>query len=388
GAPAPAKPITTEVGPLSFMELRRRLNVWLQALTTNRGDGTELTFDELARRLKVMQERRSRVITISFQWTTAEKAAAVANRIVELYVLRITDQQRANNIGELARLEDRIAAIKSDVERTNAALHKAIERRFDARQTVGSEKQEAQGGPRDLQRGATTSAQVYANLLQRQKEIREQHELIKSDANILSLASPPARPSSPNPILFMLPALIASLICASWLAVVLERLDRGLRCAREIKDALGISCLGLVPRIPRGHPTLLCGYLLTEPFSMYAQAIRSAVAMLRLAEPAHAAKVVLISSSIPGEGKTALAQSLAAFVGLLGRRALLVDLDFQQGSRPGEFDDTGERGIVHLSLQNRPAAERILHVAEAGFDYLTMPTHRLDPLTFPASEQV
>src|SRR5262249_4194931 len=96
----------------------------------------------------------------------------------------------------------------------------------------------------------------------------------------------------------------------------------------------------------------------------------------------------LISSSIPGEGKTALAQSLAAFVGLLGRRALLVDLDFQQGSRPGEFDDTGERGIVHLSLQNRPAAERILHVAEAGFDYLTMPTHRLDPLTFPASEQV
>jgi polysaccharide biosynthesis transport protein len=383
-----AKPITTEVGPLSFKELRRRLNVWLQALARKRGDGTELTYDELDRSLKVMQERRSRVITISFQWTSPEKAAAIANRIVELYVQNQSEQQRAYSIREMARLEDRIVAIKSDVERTSAALQKAIERRLDARQSVGSEEQEAEADPRELQRRAATSAHVYANLLQRQKEIREQQDLIKSDANILALASPPVRPSSPNPILFMLPALIASLLCGSWLAVVLEGLDRGLRSEREIKDALGIPCVGFVPRIPRGRPTHLGEYLLAEPFSTYAEAIRSAVAMLRLAEPGHAAKVVLISSSIPGEGKTTLAQSLAAFVGFQGRRVLLVDVDFQQGSQPSEFDDTGEKGIVDLSLQNRTPAERIWHIAEAGFDYLPMPGHRRDPLTLFASEQM
>jgi uncharacterized protein involved in exopolysaccharide biosynthesis len=380
-AQSPAKPSTPEAGPLSFNELKRRLNVWTEAITSNRGGGTRLAIDDFARRLKVMQERRSRVITISFQWTSPQKAAVIANRIVELYVSNLTEQQRAYNAGEMAQLERRIAAIKSNVEQTSAVLHKAIQSPFGA----GSEQQQAEVDPRELARRAATSAQVYASLLQRQKEMREQRDLMKPDAHVFSLASPPARPSSPNPILFMVPALIASLICGGLLAVVLEGLDRGLRCEREVSDALGISCIGLVPQIPRGRATHVGDYLLAEPFSNYAEAIRSAVAKLRLAEPGHASRVILISSSIPGEGKTTLAQSLATLVGLLGRRVLLVDLDVQRRSRPGEFDDTGERGI--LSLQSRPQVERIRHIAEAGFDYLP-PGHRLDPLTLFAPEQM
>ena len=381
---APAKPITTEAGPLSFKELMRRLNVWIQALTRHRGTGTQLTYEELQRRLRVVQERRSRIITISFEWTGPEKAAAIANRIAALYV----SEQRAYSTREMARLGERIAAIKSDVERNSAALQNAIQRRFDTRQSVNSDKREAEVDQRELERRMDTSAQLYENLLRRQKEIREQQELIKPDVSILSLASPPARPSSANPILFMLPALIVFSICGSLLAVVLERLDRGLRCEREINDALGIPCIGLIPQIPRMGSTRSGEYLLAEPFSPYAEAIRSAVAMLRLAEPGHAAKVVLITSSIPGEGKTTLAQSLATYVGSHGRRALLVDLDFRQGSRLGEFDDTGETAIIDFSPQNRPPAESIRHIAKAGFDYLPMPGHRLDPLTLFASEQI
>ncbi len=388
-AEAPAKPVATEVGPLGFRELERRLNIWIRALTRrNSGDGTGLSFDEIERRLKVMQERRSRVITVSFQWTSPEKAAAIANRIVGLYVESQTDQQRAYTSRELARLDERIADLKNDRERTGAAVQKSIQQRFGAMQGASSEGREAELDLRELERQAAASGQLYASLLLRQKELRDQQEFIRSDANILSRASPPDRPSSPNPILFMLPALIISSICGSFLAVVLERLDRGLRSERDINDALGISCIGLVPQLPPMRVTRPYQYLLAEPFSAYTEAIRSAVAMLRLAEPGHAAKVVLISSSIPGEGKTTVAQSLAAYVGFLGRRVLVVDLDFRQDSRLGEFDDTGKRVIVDLSLQNRPPAESIRHIAEAGFDYLPMPGPRLDPLTLFASEQM
>jgi polysaccharide biosynthesis transport protein len=175
------------------------------------------------------------------------------------------------------------------------------------------------------------------------------------------------------------------LICGSLLALALERLDRGLRCEREINDALGLPCIGLVPQIPRRHLPHPGKYLRVEPFSPYAEALRSAVATLRLAEPGHA-KVVLISSSIPGEGKTTFARSLAAYVGFLGRRVLLVGLDFRKGLRAGEFNDAGERRTVDLSPQNRPPAEPIRHIAEAGFDYLPMPGYHLDPLT--AAEQM
>ncbi len=92
---------------------------------------------------------------------------------------------------------------------------------------------------------------------------------------------------SPNPILFMLPALIIFSICGSFLAVVLERLDRGLRSERDINDALGISCIGLVPQLPRMRVTRPYQYLLAELFPAYTEAIWSAVATLQLTEPRH-----------------------------------------------------------------------------------------------------
>jgi polysaccharide biosynthesis transport protein len=387
-AEAPAKPITTESGPLSFKELTRRLNVWIRALTRNRADGTELTFDELERHLKVMQERRSRIITISFQWTSPERAAAIANRIVELYVESQTVQQRAFASREMARLDERIAAIRSDVERIGAARQKSIQLRFGAMQSVSSEGQGAEVDSHELQRHAVAGGQLYANLLQRQKEIREQQELIKSDANILSLASPPPRPSSPNPILFMLPALIASSICGSLLAVVLERLDGGLRCEREVNDALGIPCIGLVPRIARTRLIHLGKDLLAEPFSPYTEAIRSAVATLRLAEPGHAAKVVLISSSVPNEGKTTLALSIADYVAALGRRVLLLDFDCRRDSILPDPDGKVESGIVDLTRQHGSLTDSIQHIGDLGLHYLRMPRCGSDPLAMFANERV
>jgi polysaccharide biosynthesis transport protein len=379
---AAAEASKIDAAPLSLKELYRRINVWKEPFIRKRANGAELTFDELDRNLKVMQERRSRVITISFQWRSPEKAAAIANRIVGLYVESQTEQQHVYNIREMARLETRLAAVRSDIERASAALQAPTQRPLGASQSFSGQGQDTGADTREVERWASSSRHLYANLLQRQKELREQQEQIKPDASIVSLASPPRRPSSPNPILFMVPALIASLICGSLLATALERLDRGVRREREISDLFGISCIGLVPQIPRRCLVRLRQYLLAQPFSPYAEAIRSAVAMLRLTDPSHPAKVVLISSSIPGEGKTALAQSLAAYVGALGRRVLLIDLDFRRDSRPGE------RGTIDRSLQSRSPAESIRHVAEAGYDCLPLRGHCRDPLLLFASEQI
>lgn len=380
---ATQQPITPEAGPLGFKELKRRLNLWVRALTRKRG-----VYDEVARRLKVMQEGHSRVISVNFQWTSPEKAAAIANRFVELYVESQTVGQRASVKHEMAQLDERIAAIKSDVERFDLALKESNQGRFDATQSVRSEGQETVVDPRELQSRAAGSRQLYANLLQRQKEIREQQELIKPDVNILSLASPPTRPSSPNPILFMLPALIAFSICGGLLAVVLERLDGGLRSEREINDALGISCVGLVPRIPQKHLADLGEYLRAEPFSPYTEAIRSAVAALRLAEPGRAAKVVLISSSVPKEGRTTLALSIAVYVASLGRRVLLLDFDWRRDPKLRDFGDEAENGVFDLIRQHGSQTESIQHIGDLGLHYLPMPRSESDPLAMFAHERV
>ncbi len=368
-------------------ELKRRLSVWLGPLRRS-GSTAVPSLEEFERNTRTIQERRSRVITVGFTSTSPEKAAAFANRIVQLYIDRLTEQKQAYASREMARLDERIAETKYEMERAKAAVQKAIQQRHGSEQNAGSEEREADGQLRELVRHAGTSAQLYDSLMRRRKEMQDRQETVAPGVGMQSLAGVPNRPSSHNPILFIFPAFIVFAIGGSWLAVILEQLDRGLRSEQETSDALGISCIGLVPLLPRKHAIRPHQHLLTEPFSAYAEAIRSAVASLGLAGSARTSKVVLISSSVPGEGKTTLARSLAAYVGVLGRRVILVDLYFRPSSPLGEFDDTAERRIVDLPLQNRPPAELIRHIPEAGIDYLPMAGYHLDPLALFAREQM
>jgi polysaccharide biosynthesis transport protein len=382
----PTDPIATETTGLS--ELKRRLNIWLGAFHWRRSTAAVPSLEEFERNTRVIQERRSRVISVGFTSTSPVKAAAFANRIVQLYVEGMTKEKQASANRERARLDERIAEAKYESERAGTAVREVIQQRQGSKQEVGNDERAADGQLRDLLRQAESRAQHYDSLLRRSKELRDRQATVTPGVETPLLAGVPDRPSSHNPILFIFPAFIVFVIGGSWLAVVLERLDRGLRSQQETVDALGISCIGLVPILPRGRAIRSDRYLLTEPFSAYAEAIRSAVAALRLTGSTRNSRVILISSSVPAEGKTTLAMSLAAYAGLLGRRVLLVDLDFRQGSRLGELDKKAAGAIADLSLQTRSPAELIRHIADAGFDYLPMASCRVDPLVSFASEQM
>jgi polysaccharide biosynthesis transport protein len=381
----PTSSITTETTGLN--EFKRRLTVWLGMLRRSESTAMPL-LEEVDRNTRVIQERHSRVISVAYTSTSAEKAAAFANRIVQLYADRLTAQQQAYAKREVARLDERIAGTKYETDSASIAMQQAMQQRYKSEQNGTSEERGADEQLRELMRHAGSSAQLHDSLLRRRKEMRDRQEIVAPGVEIHSLAAVPNWPSSHNPILFIFPAFIVFAIGGSWLAVVLEQLDRGLRSEQEIADALGIPCIGLVPLLPRKHATHPYQHLLTRPFSAYAVAIRSAVARLGLAGPTRTSKVVLICSSVPGEGKTALALSLAAHVGVLGRRVLLVDLDFRQTSPRGEFDDAAERAIVDLPLQNQAPEVLIRHIAEAGFDYLPVACYRFDPLALFAPEQM
>jgi len=356
-------------------ELKRRLNVWFGELRT-RGSRSVPPIEEFERNTSVIQERRSRVISVAFTSTNPQKAAAFANRIVQLYVNGLTEQNQA-------WLEEQIAEAKHDTESARNAAQKLIQQ-----QKASGGQRAPDGQLRELLRRAGSTAEHYDNLLRRRKEMRDQQDTVSSGVEIHP-AEVPRLPSSHNPILFIFPAFVFFAIGGSWLAVVLERLDRGLRSREETADVLGIPCIGLVPLLPRKRATRPDQHLLAEPYSAYTEAIQSAAVTLGLAAgPIRASKVVLISSSVPEEGKTTLALSLAAYIGVLGRRVLLVAFDLRKASRVDELDDRAGTSIVDLSLRNRPLVELIRHIADARIDYLPMAGSRLDALSLFASDHL
>jgi polysaccharide biosynthesis transport protein len=367
-------------------QISRNLMIWVGELRRMRR-ARGLSLEQVERNTKVLQERRSRVISIAFTSTSPEKAAAFANRIGQLYVDDLLSQKRAASASEMARLEEHIAKTKSEMERSRFTVQAAIQQGKDDDRSVGTDDASADRQVRELALRARTSAQLYIHLLQRLKDMRDNQENIVPDVELHSSASVPGRPSSHNPLFFIIPAFFIFVIGASWLAIVLERMDRTIRSPRDVSDALGLPCITLVPRLARKQRTRPKRYLLDEPFSAYAEAIRSVAASLRVATPGSGHEVVLISSSVPGEGKTTLAASLAVFVGLLGRRVLLIDLGFRRASMICGLSTIGG-ALLDPNEQSQALGQFVQQIPDLGIDYLRIGRSQTDPLALLSREQI
>ena len=376
--------MATETGSLD--QITRNLMIWVGELQRMRR-ARVLSIEQVERNTTVLQQRRSRVISIAFTSTNPEKAAAFANRIGQLYVDDLLSQKRAYAASEMARLEERIAKTKSEMERSRFTVQAAIQQGNDDERSAGTEGANADKQLRELALRARTSAQLYIHLVQRLKDMRDNQENIVPDVELHSSASVPRRPSSHNPLLFIVPALFIFVLGASWLAIVLEQMDRTFRSQRDVSDALGLPCITLVPRISRKRRARPKHYLLSEPFSAYAEAIRSVAASLQIATLGGSHEVVLISSSVPSEGKTTLAVSLAVFVGLLGRRVLLIDLGFRRASMIRGLRKI-EGALVGPNQQDQPLGQFVQQVPDLGIDYLRIARSQVDPLALLSREQI
>jgi Mrp family chromosome partitioning ATPase len=292
----------------------------------------------------------------------------------DLQELRIRIEQSINQ--SLNRSANDIGIVETQVRH--------LQQRLAALQGGRTEAPHPEVSLRELQRQAITATQLHESLLQRQKELllmSEDHPEVR----ILTFASVPNVPSSPNPILFILPALAVALIGAGLLAVLHDRLDRGLRSEQDVM-ALGTSCIGLVPRITRREKLRPHEHLLKQPFAPYTEAIRSAAtAALQLTNPQEAPRAFLVTSSIRGEGKTTLALSFAVYAALLQRRVLLIDLDLRNPAMLSELKVAADKGTLDVLRSGRPLAELIRIVPELGLDYLHVRHDSADPIAVMAN---
>jgi uncharacterized protein involved in exopolysaccharide biosynthesis/Mrp family chromosome partitioning ATPase len=241
---------------------------------------------------------------------------------------------------------------------------------------------------RALERQDAQNRALYLSLAQREEELHQQREGLSPNIDILSLAALPDRPSSLSPVLFIPPALIAFTILGCFIAVLRERLDDTLRGQAETTAALGLRCVGLVPRLRARDKMRLQEYLLGNPFSPYAEAIRSLVAATRLRPADRSNKVILITSSLQGEGKTTLAISLATYTARVGHRVLLVDFDLRNPKTLHALGGKDRR--VSPALQQCPLSEAsIQHLPGLSLDYLPVRQNRsLDPVALFAGADI
>jgi polysaccharide biosynthesis transport protein len=212
---------------------------------------------------------------------------------------------------EIARI---IRALENEARVTSAQVQ-ALEGELVASKSATSGDRETDVQLRELEREAEAARSLYQTLLQRFTELGAQQDFIRSDVRVLTVAKTPEAPSSPGPVPFAGAGFTVAFVLGGLAALLRERLDHSLRGARKTRAALGLPVLALVPKLGRiTQYQKPHRYLVAKPLSVYCEAVRSVYTSLRLGrQNGHSPQVVLVTSALPGEGKTTFAVSLAVF---------------------------------------------------------------------------
>jgi capsular exopolysaccharide synthesis family protein len=188
---------------------------------------------------------------------------------------------------------------------------------------------------------------------------------------VVENAAPSGIPVEPDKASIGFYSLLIGLIGGVGLAFAREYTDQRLRSADEIKMALGLPILGMVPHIQHARTASQRGTQLhLDPMSDVAESYRTVRTAIYFGNPHGVAKTLLITSPAPGDGKTTLASNLAIAMAQAGNRILLLDADFRKPMQHKIFEVQKRTGLSSVLAGEVTLEEAIQETPVQGLHVL------------------
>ncbi|HEY9210542.1 MAG TPA: polysaccharide biosynthesis tyrosine autokinase [Methylotenera sp.] len=184
-----------------------------------------------------------------------------------------------------------------------------------------------------IKREADTNRQLYDGLLQRLKEVSVAGGVGTNNISVVDKAQVPTTMFKPVLKLNLAIAIILGLVGGIGLALFFEYLDDTFKQASDVERLLGIPVLGLIPESAELNNNMnVVQLMVDEGRSALAEAYRSVRTALQFATAHGAPKLMGVTSTNMGEGKSTSALSIAIQFAQSGHRVLLIDADLRNPS--------------------------------------------------------
>lgn len=230
----------------------------------------------------------------------------------------------ALDAADLAGLESQLAAVGRRIETLEASVATA---EADLAGLVRSQARLEQ-----LERQAEADRNLYERFLEETKEVDAVGTFQQADARIVADALPPLSPTGPGAKLVLAFATILGAGVGVGLIAVRELLRTAFRSRDELQAFAGLPVLASLPRLrgARG-PRQVLERVRKNPSGELAERVRALRASLSGRQAGAAGgSVVVITSSVNDEGKSALSLLLAWSARCANRRVLLIDCDLRR----------------------------------------------------------
>jgi capsular exopolysaccharide synthesis family protein len=188
---------------------------------------------------------------------------------------------------------------------------------------------------------------LYLSVSKRLREAKLTEALETNNVKIVQHALVPSRPVPSRSILIMALSIVASFGLGVGMALVGDQLDQRFKSPQDVEQGLGIPLLGVIPHYRLRKRKNIRLIVLHEPWSVASEAYRSIRTWLQLSSPT-APRTILITSAVPGEGKSTTSANLAVAFAQLGKKVLLIDADLRRPAVHRIFHLTNRAGLADI----------------------------------------
>jgi len=275
------------------------------------------------------------------------------------------------------------------------AREAGIQSRLDAVAKDLASARQAQSALPILENSAQTYHTLHSNFLQRLVERSQQRSFPSREVRVITPAVW-AEKKSPTRVLIV--AGFLGIALGFGTAIAREVITPTLRKPKQVEQAIGIECLGMLPTLkidkkmkptPRGASADpermmpdklgLLDKVILDPFSRFTDTMRKVQIATELESEARRANVIGVISAASAEGKTTLSANLAQLLASGGRRTLLIDGDLHDRTLSQWMAPGSEAGIMQVISGEAQLADITWRDPRTGLEF--MPAFAPEPVT-------
>jgi capsular exopolysaccharide synthesis family protein len=323
----------------------------------------------------------------------AEQTVAVRNELARM------EKDRDKSLEQLKADHPAVVAVDAEIERTRRRLDTLDAE--SARSLVAIAEQEyviAKGKEQELEKRCEQQRQeaiqlnnqlaqysIYESDYEQTKRLCDlldntiqrldvSTEVGTMNISILETAEPSARPSEPQMAKTMGLSLCLGLCGGLALSFVREWRDQRLRSTQEIAALLDLPVLGAIPAMswPRQTPAIRGQKVRINPDSREAEAFRTVRTAIYFGAPKEEARTIVVTSPMPGEGKSTVIANLGIAMAQAGQKVLVLDADLRSPMQHKIFTlDRQARGLGWVLAGEMALDAAVEHTGLKNLDVLT-----------------